>query len=92
MTDILQKYQRLKSNRDRLDQEARDYIKENTKEARDRAQNLSKSHVILLKFLRSLTEDQLLSLTQNQNMIASGNTNQTISKLMSVFDHTSEDN
>jgi hypothetical protein len=92
MDELIQKYQDLKTKRDHLDKDARDYIKENTKDARDRAQKLTNSHVRLLKFLRSLTRDELTSITESQNMIASGNTNQTISKLMNLFDHTSEDN
>lgn len=90
--DLILEYKKLKQKRDQADKEARDYIKENTKDARERAQKLSVSHIRLLKFLRSLDADQLKCLTESQNLVASGNTQQIISKLMGLFDHTSEDN
>ncbi|MCO4784107.1 MAG: hypothetical protein KC646_17410 [Candidatus Cloacimonetes bacterium] len=92
MDDLILEYKKLKQKRDQADKEARDYIKENTKDARERAQKLSVSHIRLLKFLRSLDADQLKCLTESQNLVASGNTQQIISKLMGLFDHTSEDN
>ncbi|PCJ15086.1 MAG: hypothetical protein COB02_18375 [Candidatus Cloacimonadota bacterium] len=91
MEKKLEKYLDLKSKRDFFDKEARDYIKENSTDAKKRASDLSKSHVRLLKFLRSSTENELKHLTKELKLPLSKTTNQLISKLMAIFDYRSED-
>ena len=92
MNTLIEKYTNLKTIRDQYDQEARDYIKENSVDAKMRADKISKSHVKLLKFLRSLSTEELECLAQYRSISISLNQNQIISKLMAIFEHRTKDN
>ena len=87
MEKIYQQYKKIKLKKEFLNIEAKDYIKENSSEAKKRANELSKIHFRLIKFLRSLELGELKFIANQENIQELDCKNKIISKLMKIFAH-----